>query len=150
MLGPDTQGPVPGQMTVQIACASCGRPLTEQCELGAEGDYDRTSVDQKPAAPEGMLIRLSGEDVVDVFQSDRIVRRKVYSEAGAIAANPEDILADSLTSAGADNCCCGSDGCDGPNRAYLCGSVIATQWSDCWTPAEVRFLPDAVRTTEKA
>jgi len=97
-----------------------------------------------------MLIRLSREDAVDVFQGDEIAGRKVYSGAGAIASNPEDILTDSLTSAGADNGCCGSDGCDGPNRACLCGSIVATQWSDCWTPAEVRFLPDAVSTPNKA
>jgi len=136
-------------MTVQIACASCGRPLTGQCEWGAEGDYDRTAVDRNPAVPKGVLIRLREQDAVDVFQSDQIAGRKVYSEAGAIASNPEDVLTDSMVSAGADNGCCGSDGCDGPNRAGLCGSMVATQWSDCWTQAEVRFLPDAVSASNK-
>ena len=64
--------------------------------------------------------------------------------------SPEDILEASLSSAGADNGCCGSDGLDGPNRACSCGSLVATQWSDCWTQAEVRFLPDAVRVSERA
>ena len=138
------------RMVVEISCASCGRHLTGDCEWGTEADYDRTCADKKPAVPKGRLIRLNVEDAVDVFQSGGIVGRKVYSEAGAIASNPEDILIDSLTSAGADNGCCGSDGCDGPNRACLCGSIVATQWSDCWTQAEVRFLPDAVRATEQA
>lgn len=36
-------------------------------------------------------------------------------------------------------------GFDGPNRACAtCGAVVATGWSDCWTQAEIRFLPEAV------
>lgn len=137
-------------MRVQIACASCGRPLTGQCEWSAEGDYDHTSVDRSPAVPKGKLVRLSGQYAVDVFQGDVVVGRKVYSEAGVVASNREDVLTDSMISAGEDNGCCGSDGGDGPNRACLCGSMVATQWSDCWTQAEVRFLPDAVSVSNKA
>jgi hypothetical protein len=37
----------------------------------------------------------------------------------------------------------GSDGCVGLNRARLCGRMVATEWSDCWTQAELRFDPDA-------
>ena len=96
-----------------------------------------------------MFVRLSEQDAVDVIQGDRIVERKVYSEAGAIACNPEDVLACNMMSVGVDTGCCGSDGSDGPNRACLCGSTVATQWSDCWTQAEVRFLPEAVSASRK-
>ena len=100
------------------------------------------------AVPKGLLIRLSVENAVDAVHADGTVERKVYSEAGAVAANPEDIVIGGLDRAGIDNGCCGSDGLDGPNRSCLCGSMVATQWSDCWTQAEVRFLPQAVRVSE--
>ena len=138
-------------MTVEISCISCGRRLTGPCQWGFEtDDYDRTCADGEPAVPKGLLIRLSEEDAVEVSRGEEIVGRHVYSAAGAIAANPEDVVTDCLTSAGVDNGCCGSDGLDGPNRACLCGSMVATQWSDCWTQSEVRFLPDAVSVSAKA
>ena len=137
-------------MGVELTCAVCGRLLTAQCRWGEETDYDRDSVDRKPAVPKGMLIRLLEEDSVDVVAGGKIVARHVYSEADAIAANPEDVLSETLLSNGIDNGCCGSDGTDGPNRACLCGSVVATEWSDCWTQAEVRFLPHAVRVRDSA
>ena len=135
-------------MTVEILCAACGRQLTDQCLWGHDADYDRTCADRMPAVPKGLLIRLNVEDAVDAFHADGTVERKIYSEAGAVAANPEDIIVGSLDRAGVDNGCCGSDGLDGPNRACVCGSMVATQRSDCWTQAEVRFLPQAVRLLE--
>ena len=135
-------------MSVEIICRSCGRHLTGPCQWGIEGNYDHTCVDRMPAVPKGLLIRLSVEDAVDATLANGTVERKVYSEAGAVAANPEDIIKDGLDRAGIDNGCCGSDGIDGPNRACVCGSMVATQWSDCWTQAEVRFLPQAVRASE--
>lgn len=135
-------------MSVEIICRSCGRHLTGQCQWGDEADHDPTCVDRMPAVPKGLLIRLSVEYAVDAVNVDGTVDRKVYSEAGAVAANPEDIIIGGLVSAGIDNGCCGSDGLDGPNRACLCGSMVATQWSDCWTQAEVRFLPHAVLASE--
>ena len=135
-------------MSVEIICRSCGRHLTGPCHWGSETDYDRTCVDLTPAVPKGLLIRLSVEDAVEAVHADGTVERKVHSEAGAVAANPEDVIVGGLDRAGIDNGCCGSDGLDGPNRACLCGSMVATQWSDCWTQAEVRFLPDAVRVSK--
>jgi hypothetical protein len=132
-------------MSVELLCASCGEHLTAPCTWGAEEDYDRACADREPAVPSGLLIRLSVEDAVDVTQASGIVERKVYSPAGAIAANPANVVATSLHSVGPDNGCCGSDGLDGPNRACLCGAIVATEWGDCWTQSEVRFLPDAVR-----
>ena len=132
-------------MSIELLCASCGQILTATCNWGADEDYDRTSADREPAVPSGLLIRLSVENAVEVRHADGAVERKVYSPAGAIAANPENVVVANLHSVGKDNGCCGSDGMDGPNRACACGAVVATEWSDCWTQAEVRFLPDAVR-----
>ena len=74
-----------------------------------------------------------------------IVGRHENSPAGALAFNPVDVLAGQLRSIPErDHGCCGSDGGDGPNRRCLCGAVLGTEWSDCWTGLEVRFLPDAV------
>jgi len=103
-----------------------------------------------PAVPEGSIIRLLADDTAPIVQGDRVVGTKVYSRAGAIAANPSDLLPGALTSVGKDNGCCGSDGLDGPNRACSCGAVVATEWSDCWTQAEVRFEPTAVAATERS
>jgi hypothetical protein len=68
--------------------------------------------------------------------------------AGAIVDHPEDVIRDAIVSAGTDAGCCGSDGCDGLNRACLCGRMVATEWSDCWTQAELRFDPDAAILSE--
>lgn len=137
-------------MTVEITCASCGRLLTGPCRWGDEADYDRNCVDRKPAVPPGLLVRLNTEGAIDGRRGDGGMERHDCSEAGAIASNPEDIVVDSLHSTGPDNGCCGSDGLDGPNRACLCGAVVATQWSDCWTHAEVRFLPNTVSVSRTA
>ncbi|MFG3256872.1 hypothetical protein [Streptomyces sp. NPDC048172] len=43
------------------------------------------------------------------------------------------------------NGCCGLDGCDGPNLVCAtCGTDLATEESDCWTPQQVTLLPGAV------
>jgi hypothetical protein len=84
------------------------------------------------------------EDRVPVHQADKQIGTHLYSPEGAIAVHPDSVRRDAIVPAGIDSGCCGSDGCDGPNRACGCGNVVATEWSDCWTWAEVRFLPDAV------
>ncbi|GAA2079733.1 hypothetical protein GCM10009801_37530 [Streptomyces albiaxialis] len=46
---------------------------------------------------------------------------------------------------GRRNGCCGLDGCDGPNLVCAtCGTDMATEQSDCWTPQQVTLLPGAV------
>lgn len=135
-------------MAVIVSCASCGQHLTSQCEWGQASDYDGTCVDREPAVPKGLLVLLETESAVDVFRGDVVVGRRVYSLAGSIAVNPDDVVPSSLRPAGVDNGCCGSDGMDGPNRACACGAMVAIEWSDCWTQAEVRFVPDTVAVSE--
>lgn len=132
----------------RIHCAACRRPLTRDCRWGGPDDHDRLAQEGRPAVPEGLLVRLPLEDATVVRKLRGKGRKRVDSPAGAIAAHPADLLADALKSAGIDNGCCGSDGLDGPNRACRCGRVVGTEWSDCWTQAEVRFLPDRVTATD--
>lgn len=128
-----------------LRCASCGSPLTRECRWGTPEEHDFGARDRAPAVAPGVTVRLPQEEAVATAQKDDVVGMRVYSPAGAISINPSDMLPDSLRSAGRDAGCCGSDGCDGPNRACACcGAMVATEWSDCWTQAEVRFLPEAV------
>ena len=128
---------------VQVTCRSCGSELTKPCAWGLVDIYDLKCGMGAPSVPQGVLISLTAKEAAPVLRNNVVVGTTAYSPAG-IAANPADVSEYALTSAGTDNGCCGSDGCDGPNRACACGSIVATQWSDCWTQAEVRFLPDAV------
>jgi hypothetical protein len=97
-----------------------------------------------------VIIRAPNADILRWRDEDgRIVRELEASPAGAIAFHPDDVFPDVLESCGFDSGCCGSDGLDGPNRACLCGNLLATQWSDCWTVHEVRFLPAAVTELEE-
>jgi len=128
----------------RLICNACGRPLTRDCRWGALVEHDEEVVDRAPAVPVGAVIRLPEEISSPIFQHGQMIGLHVFSPAGAIAAHPDDVPPDALVSHGPDNGCCGSDGLDGPNRACVCGAVVATEWSDCWTQAEVRFLPEAV------
>lgn len=136
-------------MTVRLLCAQCGSALTRNCLWGDNDAYVAEGVGRQPTVPTGVFVRLEAEDAVPVRDgSGKEVGWHEYSPAGAIVANPADIAEGALHSTGVDNGCCGSDGCDGPNRACRCGAVVGTEWSDCWTQAEVRFVPDAVTVLE--
>lgn len=128
-----------------LRCANCSSALTRECRRGALEEYGRGAIDRAPAVPHGVMVRLTGEHAAPAVQDGAAIGAEVRSRADAIAINPADALADGLRSVGNDTGCCGSDGLDGPNRACAtCGAVVATEWSDCWTQAEVRFLTDAV------
>lgn len=127
-----------------LTCAACGRALTRGCRWGGQADYDSGCAMGAAPVPEGVLVRFDREDAAPIYRGGEVIGVKVFSPAGAIAADPKDVRPSALVSVGRDNGCCSSDGQGGPNRACLCGAVVATAWSDCWTQAEVRFLPDAV------
>lgn len=109
----------------ELACAKCGALLTSKSEWGSRSDYKDAPEMTEPSVPKGVLVKL--ED-----------------GSNTIIANPLDIIEGRLKSTGFDNGCCGSDGLDGPNRACVCGSVVATERNDCWTPAEVAFIASSV------
>jgi hypothetical protein len=75
-------------------------------------------------------------------------RDRPTSDVGAIVINPADIVRENVHSTGNDYGCCGSSGFGGPNRACTCGLVLGTEWSDCWTEAELRFDPAVVHIVE--
>lgn len=132
-------------MSITLNCAVCGRPLTNQLWLAPPKEHRPYGMDREAAVPRGLLVRLEREDTSPVMRSGQVVRTHIYSPAGALAANPDDVVRERIVSTvDNDHGCCGSDGMDGPNRRCRCGALLATEWSDCWTRAEVRFLPSAV------
>jgi hypothetical protein len=125
---------------MHLYCAKCGRQLTRDCRPGTVSDYNLECAPDEPTVATGIIVDLpldKPEHAAERVQSSRV-------QHGAIVVNPASVLRSLLKSVGVDHGCCGSDGCDGPNRACICGAVLGTERSDCWTPAEIRFLPDAV------
>lgn len=131
---------------MRLVCARCARPLTRECREGAPAEWVETYEPEANATPAGVMARIDREIANDVTDgAERVVGRQVWSEAGAWSVNPADLLREHLRSSGLDAGCCGSDGCDGPNRSCLCGLVVGTEWSDCWTQHEMRLKARAVR-----
>lgn len=110
--------------------------------MGTINDYDDKAQETTPSVPEGMII-IFDEDKFNFtyLPNDENPSKKLVSTKGAIAVNPKDIYESVLISCGIDNGCCGSDGMDGLNRKCKCGNILGTEWSDCWTQAEIRFEP---------
>lgn len=137
---------------MKLVCANCKSPLTGTVRWGNEGDYGIVEPAPWPGGgkpvPKGLVIRLAEAWRVECTPPSGESYFVIYSPAGAIAANPDDIIDGTLESCGIDNGCCGSDGADGANRACICGAVLGTEWSDCWTQAEIRFGPEAVEEVE--
>jgi hypothetical protein len=118
-----------------LTCVACGRRLTRDCRLGTFlEDFTLDAQDRAPSVQVGVIVQLEGHELDAVT----VVR--------GIVTNPADVLLDELKYSGKYYGCCGVDGSDGPNRSCVhCNAVVATEWSDCWTQAEIRFLPEAVR-----
>jgi hypothetical protein len=128
-----------------LVCNACDRVLTRVCRVGEWYEHEAVAVDRAPAVPVGVFVELGDEVTTRVTGPDgALVEIKLVSPAGAIAANPDDVIEEAVNPCGRRNGCCGPDGMDGPNLSCLCGQEIATEWGDCWTQAEVRFLPQAV------
>ncbi len=118
-----------------LSCLACGRRLTRACRLGTFlEDFTLDAQDRAPSVQVGVIVQLEGHELDSVVPVRGIV------------TNPADVLLAELTYSGKYAGCCGVDGTDGPNRSCVrCNAVLGTEWSDCWTQAEIRFLPDAVR-----
>lgn len=112
--------------------------------MGGAADYDPNVEMGSSPVSIGVMVRLADEDAVPVKQGGMVVRTHVYSPAGSISIAPDDLLRDAVQPSGLRQGCCGPDGVDGPNFSCRCGHVLGTEWGDCWTMAEVRFLPTAV------
>lgn len=127
-----------------LVCAACGRPLTVGCRLGTARDYaEPTECGAAPVVP-GVMVVMQDTITVAMTAPNAPAVHRLVSPAGSFSVNPADVLRDAMERSGVNNGCCDSDGCDGPNRSCVCGQVLATEWADCWTQAEIRFLPDAV------
>jgi hypothetical protein len=123
-----------------LICSSCGRQLTRSSSVGSLSDYDGDAQDRAPAVPAGMLVQIGPEDVAP-SPADSVVLDELRRSPGSIAGNPEDIICGNVKPCGDRSGCCGPSGSGGPNLSCICGAVLATEWGDCWTRAEVRFLP---------
>lgn len=127
---------------MRLYCKKCHVELTEECELGSIYDYDENPGDRKPTVPEGNIIIFHEDKYQEYYTAgSNHPQKRLVSTNGAFALNPIDIIQENIRSHGLDNGCCGSDGCDGFNRSCKCDNVIGTEWSDCWTPAEIRLEP---------
>lgn len=127
-----------------IACAACGRSLSTGCRIGTLEDFEPDCEERTSPVPAGVMVVLPDPAVLSVHHPDGTIGERLVSSAGAISVNPVDVPKKALKRSGINNGCCDSDGCDGPNRSCRCGQVVAIQWADCWTRAEVRFLKEAV------
>jgi hypothetical protein len=135
-----TSRPYRCERDMHLYYAKCGRQLTQECRPGTVSDYNWACERGEPGVAPGIIVDLSldeAEHAAERVQSTRV-------QHGAFVVNLASVLRSLLKSTGVDSGCCGSDGCDGPNRACICGAVLGTERSDCWTPAEIRFLLDAV------
>jgi len=127
---------------MKIYCKKCHTQLSKDCQIGTILDYDDKAQETAPAVPNGMIIILDEDKFILSYLSNcETPIKKLISTKGAIAINPNDIEDGVLISCGKDNGCCGSDGMDGFNRKCKCGNILGTEWSDCWTQAEIRFEP---------
>jgi len=133
---------------MHLICAKCQRQLTRSCRIGGSHEFRSDAQDRDPVVPSGVIVRWETAANSLVTSPDGSESLRHVSPIGAYSANPEDVIENALHSSGADNGCCGSDGLDGPNRSCVCGRVVATEWSDCWTRVEVRFEPDAVKQVD--
>lgn len=150
-LGRATEGDSVEMPSTRLACAKCDRVLTTACRWGSDADREpRGNRSGVAEVPQGIMIRVADADVVRrMNEQGHILHEIEVSPAGAIAINPADFLPDAWEPYGSDNGCCGSDGLDGANRACLCGNVLGTEWSDCWTVHEVRFIPASVKELDR-
>jgi hypothetical protein len=128
---------------VHVACGKCGSLLSASLEELGVDVLARGAQDREPTVPAGSVVRVPEPVAFTVTSSDGSVRNRENAPADALVVHPDD--ARRLRSVGSDNGCCGSDGLDGPNRACeSCGALVAVARTDCWTAAEIRFLPATV------
>lgn len=133
---------------MRLACKTCGSSLTQDGQWGALADRDPNPGDEEPTVAMGLFVPVD-EQRNPVWIRDKGWGEVLVSPSGAIAVHPAMIRPGALVPSGVNGGCCGSDGLFGPNRSCTCGKVVATEWSDCWTHAEVLFLSDATTVDEQ-
>lgn len=126
-----------------VVCRRCGNPLTGALTPGTADDLTRDAQDREPTVAAGLLVRDPAPVTVWVSVGRAPATEREDAPAGCLVVHPDTTRG--LRPARPDNGCCGSDGCDGPNRACTgCGARIGIARTDCWTALEMRFFPDAV------
>jgi len=98
-----------------------------------------------PTLPAGIVVVDPEPVTVQVIARDGPVEELEQVPAGSVVVRPDSIVPGAVVVISEPVGCCGLDGQDGPNQGCAaCGQVLGTAWTDCWTPHEVRLLPNAV------
>ncbi len=127
-----------------VVCRRCGTRLSSRVVPVDPAQLDPHAMGRQPTIAPALVAR--DPRPVTVWVSgprDPTPRPRDDSPPGALVVHPDSTR--SLSSSGRDSGCCGSDGCDGPNRScQRCDAVVGTMRTDCWTAHEMRFLASAV------
>jgi hypothetical protein len=135
-----------------IQCARCGTALTVELRRVAalqpipkRYDDDR-DVTYEPVERGGFVVDDEARTIQQWTRDSGSVETIETDPAGAVVTHPDDRLPGALSNVADRSAgCCGLDGCDGPNQACaVCGAVVGTARTDCWTEHEVRFWPTDV------
>jgi hypothetical protein len=97
------------------------------------------AVDDEPFGPPYVSVPAGGPAALtyaDVLAAD--------GARGTVVLHPDDLVIERHWISGRAVGCCGPAGMDGPNLKCACGSEIATEVNDCYTPHEVRLEPTQV------
>ncbi|MEO3938779.1 hypothetical protein V3N99_18780 [Dermatophilaceae bacterium Soc4.6] len=127
-----------------VACRRCRCRLSDRVDRAAPSLLDREATGGVPTIGAGLVCRDPEPVVVWVSgPRDRTESPREEVPAGSLVVHPASTRC--LCSSGRDTGCCGSDGCDGPNRSCdHCHAVVGMMRTDCWTRYEIRFLASAV------
>lgn len=131
-----------------VRCASCGAPMTVPLDVVDADRIDLTVTGEATLDRGTMVVAAPARTVERWARPGTKVTPVVQAPAGSVVVHPDDRLPAAVREVGVTAGCCGLDGQDGPNQGCVCGAVVGTAWTDCWTANDVRFLPDAVEVTE--
>jgi hypothetical protein len=159
MIGPSVSNPA-----APLVCSSCAAVLTVELAPGEPSVLVRNAVDRHPVVARGLVVidpenRMTyrwrpssgapgAANPAGHADHEAVGAWETHEEcpAGSVVVNPQDLLRDAVVVVGGGGGCCGPDGLTGPNQGCaVCGQILGTAQLDCWTPSEIRFLPNRVR-----
>jgi hypothetical protein len=129
---------------VRLTCSACGVRLTDELAR-VEPSAIKYHGDGQPTLPL-LSFAVDPEPVLSIVhlrdESEQIIER---APRNAIVVRPDSLCDGAVEVSGNAAGCCGLDGLDGPNQSCAsCHAVLGTARTDCWTPHEIRFVPEAV------
>jgi hypothetical protein len=126
---------------MKIYCKECLLPLTNDV-MEYTGKVNADTQDGAPYIQKGYYKVCDGTWGYAVFSFGLC-----EGEMGKIVINPEDLIRsrnhkDKSRLSG----CCAPAGLDGPNKICRNGHEVATLHADCWQPAAIVFINEAIIT----